>query len=140
MKAQSRQQMPPGVRHSIPPPLQPNMHPSIQSAPWRQQTHLPAASPHQPVAFPPVQQPPGMLMQVAPPMHHIGIDANEFNDVLKPIIETCSKDSVSNGKNWIFDHAMNMDDCQQIAHLIFNRFCISLDFVIHLKAKTFAYL
>ncbi|RDD42226.1 Calcium homeostasis endoplasmic reticulum protein [Trichoplax sp. H2] len=121
MKAQSLQQMPPVVRHNVPPPLQSNVHPSIQTAPWRQQNPIPHAPSHQSVSFPPVQQPPGMLMQVAPPMHRMGIDANEFNDILKPVIETCSKDSVSNGKNWIFDHTMTIEDCQQIAHLIFNR-------------------
>ncbi|EDV23318.1 uncharacterized protein TRIADDRAFT_64054 [Trichoplax adhaerens] len=93
MKAQSLQQMPPVVRHNVPPPLQSNVHPSIQTAPWRQQNPIPHAPSHQSVSFPPVQQPPGMLMQVAPPMHRMGIDANEFNDILKPVIETCSKDS-----------------------------------------------
>lgn len=34
-----------------------------------------------------------------------GIDFNEFDNVLQPIIETCTKDAISAGKSWIIQRA-----------------------------------
>ncbi|RWS07187.1 calcium homeostasis endoplasmic reticulum protein-like protein, partial [Dinothrombium tinctorium] len=34
--------------------------------------------------------------------HDFNVNLNEFENVLQPIIETCTKDSISYGKSWIF--------------------------------------
>lgn len=34
-----------------------------------------------------------------------GIDFNEFDNVLQPIINTCTKDAISAGKSWIIQRA-----------------------------------
>ena len=34
-----------------------------------------------------------------------GIDFNEFDGVLQPIIDTCTKDAISAGKSWIIQRA-----------------------------------
>lgn len=34
-----------------------------------------------------------------------GIDFSEFDNVLQPIIETCTKDAISAGKSWIIQRA-----------------------------------
>lgn len=41
------------------------------------------------------------------------VDLNEFNSILQPIIDSCTKDSISNGKSWILSHATGdkLDDC-----------------------------
>jgi len=36
--------------------------------------------------------------------NELNIDLKEFDDVLQPIIENCTKDSISGGKAWIFTH------------------------------------
>ncbi|CAF2221748.1 unnamed protein product, partial [Rotaria magnacalcarata] len=35
----------------------------------------------------------------------LNLDIQEFEDVLTPITESCTKDSIANGKHWIFTHA-----------------------------------
>ncbi|XP_035222086.1 calcium homeostasis endoplasmic reticulum protein-like isoform X2 [Stegodyphus dumicola] len=35
------------------------------------------------------------------------LDLKELDSVLQPIIDSCTKDSISNGKGWIFAHATN---------------------------------
>ncbi len=34
-----------------------------------------------------------------------GIDFNEFDNILQPIIDTCTKDAISAGKSWIIQRA-----------------------------------
>lgn len=37
----------------------------------------------------------------------LGLNIQEFEDLLTPITESCTKDSISNGKHWIFTRAVN---------------------------------
>lgn len=36
-----------------------------------------------------------------------GIDFDEFDNVLQPIVETCTKDAISSGKSWILQRAVS---------------------------------
>ncbi|OTF70362.1 Suppressor-of-White-Apricot domain containing protein [Euroglyphus maynei] len=47
------------------------------------------------------------------------INLNEFNKILQPIIESCRKESIANGKIWIFNHCSTADQYDAVAkHLL----------------------
>ena len=37
----------------------------------------------------------------------LGFNPNELEDLLTPITESCTKDSISNGKHWIFTKSIS---------------------------------
>ncbi len=41
-----------------------------------------------------------------------GIDLEEMDTVIQPIIEACTKDSISSGKSWIFAHSASHEQNQ----------------------------
>ena len=41
------------------------------------------------------------------------ISLSIYDSVLEPIIETCTKDSISNGKSWIFQNS-NSKECNKL--------------------------
>ncbi|CAN9500862.1 unnamed protein product [Ophioblennius macclurei] len=46
------------------------------------------------------------------------LDMGEFDSLLQPIIDTCTKDAISAGKNWMFSNAKTPQHCQLMtAHL-----------------------
>lgn len=48
-----------------------------------------------------------------------GIETKEFDVVLQPIINTCTKDSISGGKSWILNHSKTAQHCEVITrHLL----------------------
>lgn len=47
-----------------------------------------------------------------------GIPLNELYAVLQPIIDSCTKDSISSGKSWILQHATNKMQAMCIAHCL----------------------
>jgi len=47
-----------------------------------------------------------------------GIDLEEMETVLQPIIENCTKESISGGKIWIFSKATSHDNNRLIAHYL----------------------
>ena len=47
-----------------------------------------------------------------------GIDLDEMETVIHPIIESCTKDSIGLGKGWIFGKAVNHDNNKLIAHYL----------------------
>nr|XP_027205767.1 calcium homeostasis endoplasmic reticulum protein-like isoform X2 [Dermatophagoides pteronyssinus] len=47
------------------------------------------------------------------------INLNEFDKILQPIIESCRKESIANGKIWIFNHCSTSDQYDAVAkHLL----------------------
>lgn len=47
-----------------------------------------------------------------------GVPLNELYTILQPIIDTCTKDSISTGKSWILQHAVNKVQALCIAHCL----------------------
>lgn len=46
------------------------------------------------------------------------IDLENLNQILQPIIDSCTKDSISNGKGWILNHATNEAQADCIGHCL----------------------
>ncbi|KAJ7308257.1 hypothetical protein JRQ81_008783 [Phrynocephalus forsythii] len=49
------------------------------------------------------------------------LDVNEFDNLLQPIIDTCTKDAISAGKNWMFSNAKSPQHCELMAGHLRNR-------------------
>lgn len=47
-----------------------------------------------------------------------GVPLNELYGILQPIIDSCTKDSISTGKSWILQHATNKLQAMCIAHCL----------------------
>lgn len=47
-----------------------------------------------------------------------GIPLNELYAILQPIIDSCTKDSISTGKSWILQHATNKVQALCVAHCL----------------------
>uniref|UniRef100_UPI00358F7615 calcium homeostasis endoplasmic reticulum protein n=1 Tax=Myxine glutinosa TaxID=7769 RepID=UPI00358F7615 len=45
----------------------------------------------------------------------VQVDLEEFDTVLQPIIDSCTKDAISNGKTWIFSKAKSQEQCTLLA-------------------------
>ncbi|XP_072260752.1 calcium homeostasis endoplasmic reticulum protein isoform X2 [Pyxicephalus adspersus] len=43
------------------------------------------------------------------------LDMTEFDNLLQPIIDTCTKDAISAGKNWMFSNAKSPQHCELMA-------------------------
>ncbi|KAG1668399.1 Calcium homeostasis endoplasmic reticulum protein [Nymphon striatum] len=56
----------------------------------------------------------------------------DLDKILQPIIESCTKEAISNGKSWIFVHAQNDKHCDAIAAYLLRR-VISSDAEFDLK-------
>ncbi|XP_049895731.1 calcium homeostasis endoplasmic reticulum protein-like, partial [Epinephelus moara] len=53
------------------------------------------------------------------------LDITEFDSLLQPIIDTCTKDAISAGKNWMFNNAKTPQHCELMTSHLRNR--ITLD-------------
>ncbi|XP_037674065.1 calcium homeostasis endoplasmic reticulum protein isoform X3 [Choloepus didactylus] len=49
------------------------------------------------------------------------LDMDEFDNLLQPIIDTCTKDAISAGKNWMFSNAKSPPHCELMAGHLRNR-------------------
>ncbi|CAE1284660.1 CHERP [Acanthosepion pharaonis] len=49
------------------------------------------------------------------------IDLEELDKTVQPIIESCTKDAILNGKSWIFTHCVSEEHCELIAQYLLNR-------------------
>ncbi|ELW67089.1 Calcium homeostasis endoplasmic reticulum protein, partial [Tupaia chinensis] len=49
------------------------------------------------------------------------LDMTEFDNLLQPIIDTCTKDAISAGKNWMFSNAKSPPHCELMAGHLRNR-------------------
>ena len=57
---------------------------------------------------------------------NLGLDIAEFDAVMNPITESCTKDSISNGKHLIFTHATSPEKNEWIASYLLYRYFICL--------------
>ncbi|KAI6651032.1 Calcium homeostasis endoplasmic reticulum protein [Oopsacas minuta] len=46
---------------------------------------------------------------------------NEFEQVIKPVIAQCTKDSISAGKSWILSHFQTQDECIRVSQLLLGK-------------------
>ena len=46
------------------------------------------------------------------------INLQDIYNILQPIIDSCTKDSISNGKSWFLQHATNKDQAYCIVHCL----------------------
>ncbi|XP_023674632.1 calcium homeostasis endoplasmic reticulum protein isoform X2 [Paramormyrops kingsleyae] len=53
--------------------------------------------------------------------HETQLDVSEFDGLLQPIIDTCTKDAISAGKNWMFSNAKSPQHCELMAGHLRNR-------------------
>ncbi|XP_029004143.1 calcium homeostasis endoplasmic reticulum protein isoform X2 [Betta splendens] len=49
------------------------------------------------------------------------LDITEFDNLLQPIIDTCTKDAISAGKNWMFNNAKTQQHCDLMTSHLRNR-------------------
>uniref|UniRef100_A0A8C4DJV9 Calcium homeostasis endoplasmic reticulum protein n=1 Tax=Dicentrarchus labrax TaxID=13489 RepID=A0A8C4DJV9_DICLA len=49
------------------------------------------------------------------------LDITEFDNLLQPIIDTCTKDAISAGKNWMFNNAKTPPHCELMTSHLRNR-------------------
>lgn len=50
-----------------------------------------------------------------------GISLQDIHSILQPIIESCTKDSISNGKSWFLQHANTKDQAYCIVHCLLSK-------------------
>ncbi|XP_077462548.1 calcium homeostasis endoplasmic reticulum protein isoform X1 [Stigmatopora argus] len=54
-------------------------------------------------------------------MSETNLDVNEMDNLLQPIIEMCTKDAISAGKNWMFNNAKTPQHCELMTSHLRNR-------------------
>lgn len=99
-----------------PPPAQgaPSMDELIQQSQWnlqQQEQHLLALRQEQVTAA--VAH--AVEQQMQKLLEETQLDMNEFDSLLQPIIDTCTKDAISAGKNWMFSNAKSPPHCELMA-------------------------
>ncbi|KAG2464224.1 CHERP protein, partial [Polypterus senegalus] len=106
-----------------PPPIPPNT-PSvdelIQQSQWnlqQQEQHLHTLRQEQVTAA--IMH--AMEQQTKKLLTETQLDVNEFDNLLQPIIDTCTKDAISAGKNWMFNNAKTSQHCELMAEHLRNR-------------------
>lgn len=57
--------------------------------------------------------------------HNTNTDLAAFDAVLQPIIDTCTKDSISAGKAWILQHSVSLESNQVVAEHLLKRYITS---------------
>lgn len=53
------------------------------------------------------------------------ISLSDFDAILQPIIDSCTKDSISNGKGWILQHCTDSGKCQIISQYLLRKALIA---------------
>ncbi|KAK7889137.1 hypothetical protein WMY93_024697 [Mugilogobius chulae] len=54
-------------------------------------------------------------------LHETQLDMTEFDNILQPIIDMCTKDAISAGKNWMFTNAKGPAHCELMTSHLRNR-------------------
>uniref|UniRef100_A0A8C5FYN3 Calcium homeostasis endoplasmic reticulum protein n=1 Tax=Gouania willdenowi TaxID=441366 RepID=A0A8C5FYN3_GOUWI len=104
----------------IPPPGAPPIDELIQQSQWnlqQQEQHLHSLRQEQVTAainLAMEQQTQKMLLETQ-------LDITEFDNLLQPIIDTCTKDAISAGKNWMFTNAKSPQHCELMTSHLRNR-------------------
>uniref|UniRef100_A0AAQ5XBX7 Calcium homeostasis endoplasmic reticulum protein n=1 Tax=Amphiprion ocellaris TaxID=80972 RepID=A0AAQ5XBX7_AMPOC len=105
---------------SIPPPATPPIDELIQQSQWnlqQQEQHLHTLRQEQvtaAIALAMEQQTQKLLLETH-------LDITEFDNLLQPIIDTCTKDAISAGKNWMFNNAKTPPHCELMTSHLRNR-------------------
>uniref|UniRef100_A0A7N6A1Y6 Calcium homeostasis endoplasmic reticulum protein n=1 Tax=Anabas testudineus TaxID=64144 RepID=A0A7N6A1Y6_ANATE len=115
---------PPPIPMITPPPIAPPAAPSIdeliQQSQWnlqQQEQHLHTLRQEQvsaAIALAMEQQTQKLLLETQ-------LDITEFDNLLQPIIDTCTKDAISAGKNWMFNNAKSQQHCELMTSHLRNR-------------------
>ncbi|XP_008333331.1 calcium homeostasis endoplasmic reticulum protein isoform X1 [Cynoglossus semilaevis] len=115
---------PPPMPMITPPPIPPQTAPPIdeliQQSQWnlqQQEQHLHSLRQEQvtaAIALAVEQQTQKLLVETQ-------LDITEFDNLLQPIIDTCTKDAISAGKNWMFNNAKSAHHCELMTSHLRNR-------------------
>ncbi|XP_078279712.1 calcium homeostasis endoplasmic reticulum protein isoform X5 [Rhinoraja longicauda] len=111
--AQSQPPTPPG-------PGQPQLEELIQQSLWnlqQQEQHLLMQRQEQITAAIAL----AMEQQIQKLLSETQLDMTEFDNLLQPIIDTCTKDAISAGKNWMFNNAKTPQHCELMSGHLRNR-------------------
>uniref|UniRef100_A0A3Q3W9F6 Uncharacterized protein n=1 Tax=Mola mola TaxID=94237 RepID=A0A3Q3W9F6_MOLML len=118
---------PPPVQMIVPPPIPPPGAPPIdeliQQSQWnlqQQEQHLHTLRQEQvtaAIALAMEQQTQKLLVETQ-------LDITEFDNLLQPIIDTCTKDAISAGKNWMFNNAKTPQHCELMTSHLRNRITV----------------
>ncbi|XP_070604382.1 calcium homeostasis endoplasmic reticulum protein isoform X1 [Erythrolamprus reginae] len=98
----------------------PSMEELIQQSQWnlqQQEQHLLALRQEQITSAIAV----GIEQQMQKVLEETQLDMNEFDNLLQPIIDTCTKDAISAGKNWMFSNAKSPQHCELMAEHLRNQ-------------------
>ncbi|CAJ1060157.1 calcium homeostasis endoplasmic reticulum protein isoform X2 [Xyrichtys novacula] len=107
----------------IPPPSGPSLDELIQQSQWnlqQQEQHLHTLRQEQvtaAIALAMEQQTQKLLLETQ-------LDITEFDNLLQPIIDTCTKDAISAGKNWMFNNAKSPPHCELMTSHLRNRITV----------------
>ncbi|XP_058494826.1 calcium homeostasis endoplasmic reticulum protein isoform X1 [Solea solea] len=105
---------------SIPPPAAPSIDELIQQSQWnlqQQEQHLHSLRQEQVTAAIAL----AMEQQTQKVLLETHLDITEFDNLLQPIIDTCTKDAISAGKNWMFTNAKGAQHCDVMTSHLRNR-------------------
>uniref|UniRef100_A0AAR2LD03 Calcium homeostasis endoplasmic reticulum protein n=1 Tax=Pygocentrus nattereri TaxID=42514 RepID=A0AAR2LD03_PYGNA len=115
--------VPPPMSMLAPPPIPPttpSVEELIQQSQWnlqQQEQHLNSLRQEQvtaAIALAVEQQTQKLLVETQ-------LDMTEFDGLLQPIIDTCTKDAISAGKNWMFNNAKTPQHCELMTSHLRNR-------------------
>lgn len=103
-----------------PGPGQPQLEELIQQSLWnlqQQEQHLLMQRQEQITAAIAL----AMEQQIQKLLSETQLDMTEFDNLLQPIIDTCTKDAISAGKNWMFNNAKTSQHCELMSGHLRNR-------------------
>uniref|UniRef100_A0AAQ4RYX7 Calcium homeostasis endoplasmic reticulum protein n=1 Tax=Gasterosteus aculeatus aculeatus TaxID=481459 RepID=A0AAQ4RYX7_GASAC len=112
--------IPPPTLPMIPQPAVPSLDELIQHSQWnlqQQEQHLHTLRQEQvsaAIALAMEQRTQKMLLETQ-------LDITELDNLLQPIIDTCTKDAISAGKNWMFNNAKTPHHCELMTSHLRNR-------------------
>ncbi|XP_062509393.1 calcium homeostasis endoplasmic reticulum protein-like isoform X2 [Corticium candelabrum] len=106
----------PSVQHSVQEAIIQN---SIEKAPWQQDNPV-----ENPSTVASTQLPWNVLgneHRDEPTGDQDLPDMTEFEDIITPVVKSCSKESIQNGKNWVFSNAQSPYHCYHISQYLYYR-------------------
>ncbi|XP_041086582.1 calcium homeostasis endoplasmic reticulum protein-like isoform X1 [Polyodon spathula] len=125
-KQQDAPEPQPPLQTMAPPPLaaaSPSLEELIQQSQWnlqQQEQHLHTLRQEQvsaAIALATEQFTQKLLLETQ-------LDMSEFDSLLQPIIDTCTKDAISAGKNWMFNNAKTPQHCELMVGHLRNRITV----------------
>uniref|UniRef100_A0A8C3ABY2 Calcium homeostasis endoplasmic reticulum protein n=1 Tax=Cyclopterus lumpus TaxID=8103 RepID=A0A8C3ABY2_CYCLU len=115
---------PPSMSMTAPPPIPSpaalSLDELIQQSQWnlqQQEQHLHTLRQEQVTAAIAL----AMEQQTQKMLQETQLDITEFDNLLQPIIDTCTKDAISAGKNWMFNNAKTPQHCELMTSHLRNR-------------------